>query len=158
MAHHQHISPERNGLRYGLFTAIGMAAYFLIANLLGLAANVMYSYGNVIILAIGACAAIAHFKRTRHDRMAYLQGFGTGIITAAVASLIFAVFFVIYSVINPNLMEKLRAADLFGFDLSVTIAFLAILLQGVMSGVIISLIAMQYFKSPDHNPLQQHVE
>lgn len=158
MAQHQHISPERNGLRYGLFTAAGMAAYFVVASLLGLAGNVMYSYGNVIILGIGACAAIAHFKQTRHDRMAYLQGFGTGIITTAIASLIFAVFFVVYTVVNPNLMEQLQASDLFGFDLSVTIAFLAILLQGVMSGVIISLIAMQYFKSPDHNPLQQHVE
>lgn len=154
----QHISPERNGIRYGLFTAAGMAVYFIIASLIGVADNIMYSYGNVAILAIGACAAIAHFKRTRHDRMPYLQGFGTGIITSAVASLVFALFFVVYTVISPSLMEQLRAADLFGFELSVTIAFLAIVLQGVMSGVIISLIAMQYFKSPDHNPLQQHLE
>lgn len=154
----QHISPERNGIRYGLFTAAGMAVYFVVASLLGVADNIMYSYGNVIILAIGACAAIAHFKQTRHDRMPYLQGYGTGIITTAVASLLFALFFVVYTIINPGLMEQLRAADLFGFELSVTIAFLAILLQGVMSGVIVSLIAMQYFKSPDHNPLQQHVE
>lgn len=154
----QHISPERNGIRYGLFTAAGMAVYFIIASLLGVADNIMYSYGNVAILAIGACAAISHFKRTRHDRMQYLQGFGTGIITSAVASLVFALFFVVYTVISPSLMEQLRASDLFGFELSVTIAFLAIVLQGVMSGVIISLIAMQYYKSPDHNPLQQHVE
>lgn len=154
----QRISPERNGIRYGLFTAAGMAVYFVIASLIGVADNIMYSYGNVAILAIGACAAIAHFKRTRHDRMPYLQGFGTGIITSAVASLVFALFFVVYTVVNPALMEQLRAADLFGFELSVTIAFLAIVLQGVMSGVIISLIAMQYFKSPDHNPLQQHLE
>ncbi|GAB3825943.1 DUF4199 domain-containing protein [Hymenobacter jeollabukensis] len=154
----QHISPERNGVRYGLFTAVGMAIYFIVASLLGVADNIMYSYGNIVILGIGACAAISHYKRVRHDRMPYLQGFGTGIITTAVASVAFALFFVLYTVISPSLMEQLRASDLFGFELSVTIAFLAILLQGVMSGVIISLIAMQYFKSPDHNPLQQHVE
>lgn len=154
----QLLSPERNGIRYGLFTAAVMAVYFIVAALLNVADNIMYSYGNVVILAIGASAAIAHFKRSRHGRMAYLQGFGTGIITSAVASLIFGLFFVIYTVVSPGLMEQLRASDLFGFDLSVTIAFLAILLQGVMSGVIISLVAMQYFKSPDHNPMQQHVE
>jgi hypothetical protein len=153
----QLLSPERNGIRYGLFTAAAMAVYFIVASLLGIADNITYSYGNAVILAIGACAAIAHFKRARHDRMPYLQGYGTGIITAAVASLVFGLFFVIYTVINPGLMERLRAEDLFGFDLSVTIAFLAILLQGVMSGVIISLVAMQYFKSPDHKPMQ-HVE
>jgi hypothetical protein len=51
-------------------------------------------------------------------------------------------------------MEQTRVQDLFGFDLSVTIAFLAIVLQGAMAGMIVSLIAMQYFKSTDHKPMQ----
>ncbi|GAB2942164.1 hypothetical protein GCM10027048_03330 [Hymenobacter coalescens] len=156
MADHM-LSPERNGIRYGLFTAAAMAAYFLVASLLGVAHKIEYSYLNFVILAIGVCIAIAHYKAVRHDRMPYLHGFGTGIITAGVASVVFGLFFVVYSVVSPGLMERMRAEDLFGFDLSVTVAFLALLLQGVMSGVIISLIAMQYFKSPDHKPMQ-HVE
>ncbi|WP_400190992.1 DUF4199 domain-containing protein [Hymenobacter sp. B81] len=149
------LSPERNGIRYGLLTAAGMIAYFLLASLIGWATRVEYSYLNVAILAIGICMAIAHYRRVRHDRMPYLHGFGTGIITAAVAGVAFGVFLILYMVVNPNFVEQLRAEDFFGFDMSVTIAFLAVLLQGVMSGVIISLIAMQYFKSPDHKPLEQ---
>ncbi|WP_303311463.1 DUF4199 domain-containing protein [Hymenobacter sp. BT730] len=148
------ITPENNGVRYGLYTAAAMLIYFLIATLLGYASHIELSYLNALILAVGICAAIARFKRARDGRIAYLQGFGTGILTAIVASIAFGFCFIIYVIINPGLMEELRASDLFGFDLSVTIAFLAIILQGAMSGVIISLIAMQYFKSPDHMPME----
>ncbi|MCC2544935.1 DUF4199 domain-containing protein [Hymenobacter sp. BT175] len=148
------ITPEKNGIRYGLLTAIGMVVYFIVASLIGLTDRIEYSFLNAIILAIGVCMAIARFKRYKEDRMPYLQGFGTGIITAMVASVIFALFFIVYTLIKPDIMSNIRARDLFGFDLSVTIAFLAIILQGAMSGVIISLVAMQYFKSPDHKPMQ----
>lgn len=149
-----HLTPERNGFRYGLLTAGGMIVYFLLASLLHLTDRVEFSFLNGVVLAIGICMAISHFKSVRHDRMPYLQGFGTGIITSIVASTIFGLFFVVYTVLNPTIMDQLRARDLFGFDLSVTIAFLAILLQSVMSGMIISLVAMQYFKSPDHKPIE----
>ncbi|TGE24477.1 DUF4199 domain-containing protein [Hymenobacter aquaticus] len=131
-----------------------MILYFLLASLLHLTDRVEFSFLNGVVLAIGICMAISHYKHVRHDRMPYLHGFGTGIITSIVASVAFGLFFVIYTVLNPTIMDQLRARDLFGFDLSVTIAFLAILLQSVMSGVIISLVAMQYFKSPDHKPLE----
>nr|WP_262905231.1 DUF4199 family protein [Hymenobacter nitidus] len=148
------LTPERNGLRYGLFTAGGMILYFLLASLLHLTDRVEFSFLNGVVLAIGICMAISHYKRVRHDRMPYLHGFGTGIITSIIASTIFGLFFVAYTVMNPTIMDQLRARDLFGFDLSVTIAFLAILLQSIMSGMIISLVAMQYFKSPDHKPIE----
>ncbi|WP_460611909.1 MULTISPECIES: DUF4199 domain-containing protein [Hymenobacter] len=148
------ITPETNGIRYGLFTAVGMIVYFIVASLFGLAERIEFSFLNAVILAVGVCMAIVNYKRYRNDRMPYLHGFGTGIITAIVASVVFAFFFILYAgVINRHIMDGIRAADLFGFDLSVTIAFLAIILQGAMSGVIISLIAMQYYKSPDHKPM-----
>ncbi|GAB3223786.1 hypothetical protein GCM10027346_03200 [Hymenobacter seoulensis] len=131
-----------------------MIVYFIVASLFGLAERIEFSFLNAVILAVGVCMAIVNYKRYRNDRMPYLHGFGTGIITAIVASVVFAFFFILYAgVINRHIMDGIRAADLFGFDLSVTIAFLAIILQGAMSGVIISLIAMQYYKSPDHKPM-----
>ena len=148
------LTPETNGVRYGLLTAVGMMLYFVVASLFGLAEHIELSFLNGLILAIGICMAIVHYKRYRHGRMPYLHGFGTGIITAVVASVAFAFFFIFYAgVLNRSIMNDIRAQDLFGFDLSVTIAFLAIILQGAMSGMIISLIAMQYYKSPDHKPL-----
>ncbi|RSK25266.1 DUF4199 domain-containing protein [Hymenobacter metallilatus] len=149
-----HLTPETNGVRYGLFTAGGMMLYFLLASLFGLSEQIELSFLNGVIMIIGICMAISHYKRSRHGRMPYLHGFGTGIITAGVASVAFGFFFILYAgVLNRHIMDGIRAQDLFGFDLSVTIAFLAIILQGAMTGVIISLIAMQYYKSPDHKPM-----
>jgi hypothetical protein len=147
------LTAENNGFRIGVLTGVAMIAYFLIANLLGFI-RIEYSFLNAGILAIGSCWAIARLKRQKGDKLPYLQGFGTGIVTALVASITFGLFFIAYSAINHEFMEQTRVQDLFGFDLSVTIAFLAIVLQGAMAGMIVSLIAMQYFKSPDHKPMQ----
>lgn len=147
------ITAENNGVRVGLLTGVAMIAYFLIANLLGFI-RIEYSFLNAGILAVGSVWAISRLKREKGDKLPYLQGFGTGIVTALVASVVFGLFFIVYSSINRDFMEQTRVQDLFGFDLSVTIAFLAIVLQGAMAGMIVSLIAMQYFKSPDHKPME----
>jgi drug/metabolite transporter (DMT)-like permease len=148
------LTPETNGIRYGLYTAVGMIIYFIAASLFKLTDRIEFSFLNGVVLAIGICMAIANFKRYRQDKMPYLQGFGTGIITAMVGSLVFSLFFIVYAgILNPEIMKSIRTWDRLGFDLSVTIAFLAILLQGAMGGVIISLVAMQYYKSPDHKPI-----
>lgn len=148
------VTPETNGVRYGLYTAVGMIIYFVVASLFDLTAKIEYSFFNIAILAVGVCVAIARYKRDCNGRMAYLAGFGTGILTALVASAVFSLFFVLYAgVIKPSIMDGLQAQDLFGFDLSVTIAFLAIILQGAMFGMMVSLIAMQYFKTADHKPM-----
>ncbi|SDX55626.1 DUF4199 domain-containing protein [Hymenobacter psychrophilus] len=148
------ITPETNGVRYGLYTSLGMMVYFVAASFINLADRIEFSFLNGVILAVGVCFAIARYKRSGNGRIVYLAGFGTGIITALVASVAFGLFFILYAgVINRSIMDGLQAQDLFGYDLSVTIAFLAIVLQGAMLGMIISLIAMQYYKSPDHKPM-----
>lgn len=144
------LTPEMNGIRYGLLTALGMLVYFVVATLLNLTERIEFSFFNGFILAVGVTLAIARFRQAKEDRMAYLQGFGTGIITALTSAVAFGLFFIVYALINPAIMEQISARDYFGFDLSVTIAFLAIILLTAMGGMIISLIAMQYFKSPDH--------
>ena len=148
------LTPEANGTRYGLYTSIGMMVYFVVASLADLSDQIELSFLNGGILAVGVCFAIARYKRDQQGRMAYLAGYGTGIVTALVASVVFGLFFILYAVvINPHIMDGLQAQDLFGYELSVVIAFLAIVLQGAMLGMIITLIAMQYYKGPNHKPM-----
>ena len=97
--------------------------------------------------------AIKRLKKARGNRLSYFQGFSTGIITALVASVLLAVFFWLLGGISRGVMdsmERIQARDLFGADLGILIGGLGIILMGTMSGVITSLVAMQYFKSPDH--------
>ncbi|MBW3126988.1 MULTISPECIES: DUF4199 domain-containing protein [Hymenobacter] len=149
------LTSEKNGLRYGIYTTGAMIIYFLVASLFDLTDRIEFSFLNGIIMSIGVTLAIRHFKYAKDDHMAYLQGLGTGIITGAVAGVLFGLFFVIYATINPALMDQISARDLFGYDLSVVIAFLAIVLQSFMGASIVALIAMQYYKSPDHKPIEE---
>ncbi|WP_324670703.1 DUF4199 domain-containing protein [Hymenobacter sp. GOD-10R] len=148
------LTPEQNGFRYGLLTAAAMIVYTLIAVFAGFFDRLEAGGLNLVIISIGISMAIANFKRAKDNRIAYLQGMGTGSITAMVASIVLGFFFIVMSAIKPNLLDLSHARDLFGYDLSALMAFLAIILMGTLGGVIISLVAMQYFKSPDHKPIE----
>lgn len=148
------VTPETNGVRFGLMTAAALILYTLIAIFAGFFDNLEAGGLNLVILAIGISMAIANFKRVRDNRIAYLAGFGTGIVTAIVASLGLGFFFIAVSFMKPDLLNMSHARDLFGYDLSALMAFLAIVLMGSLGGTIISLVAMQYFKSPDHKPIE----
>lgn len=147
------LTPERNGFRYGLITAAVLCVYTLVAALLGFFSRIEAGALDVLILVIGAVLAIRNFRQVRGDHMPYLGGYGTGIVTALVASIILGLFFVVLTVVMPNSMDLTQVESLFGFDLSVVVALLAIVLMGAMTGVITSLVAMQYFKVSTPDPL-----
>ena len=148
------LTAERNGVRFGLYTAAVLCLYTLLAALLGFFSRVEAGSLDVVILILGSVLAIRNFRQVRGDQMPYLGGYGTGIITALVASVVLALFFIILTVVMPKSLDLTQVENLFGFDLSVVIAFLAIILMGTMSGVITSLIAMQYFKVSATDPLK----
>lgn len=148
------LTPERNGFRYGLLTAVVLCVYTLIAVLAGFFQDITAGALDVVILITGSVLAIRHFRQVRGDHMPYLGGYGTGIVTALVASVILGLFFLLMQAVFPNKLDLTQVENLFGFDLSTIIAFLAIVLMGTMSGVITSLVAMQYFKVQVSDPLQ----
>jgi len=147
------LTPERNGFRYGLMTAAVLCVYTLIAVLAGFFQDITAGALDVVILMTGSVLAIRHFRQVRGDHMPYLGGYGTGIITALVASIILGLFFVLMQAIFPNKLDLTQVQNVFGFELSTIIALLAIILMGAMTGVITSLIAMQYFKVQVSDPL-----
>ncbi|MVN77273.1 hypothetical protein GO988_13135 [Hymenobacter sp. HMF4947] len=148
------LTAEQNGFRFGLLTGAVLCAYTLIAALLGFFSRVEAGSLDVLILVLGSVLAIRHFRQVRGDHMPYLGGYGTGIITALVASVMLGLFFIILTVVIPKSLDLTQVENLFGFDLSVVVAFLAIILMGAMTGVITSLVAMQYFKVSAIDPLK----
>ena len=147
------LTAERNGFRYGLLTALVLCVYTLIAVLVGFFQNITAGTLNVAILVLGSVLAIRHFRQVRGNHMPYLGGYGTGIITALVASVILGLFFLVMEAVFPGKLDLTQVQNVFGFELSTIIAFLSIVLMGTMSGVITSLIAMQYFKVQVSDPL-----
>ena len=152
----QQLTPENNGVRMGMYTAAVLALYTGIAALVGFLDKIEAGALNLVFLAVGVVLAIMRFKRSRGDRMTYLQGFGTGIITALTASVLLAGFFWVLGGLtggDVGSAQRIQARDLFGADLGVLIGGLGIILLGSMWGMITSLVAMQFFKSPDHQPV-----
>ena len=147
------LTSESNGIRMGVFTAAVLVAYTGIAALAGFLDQIEAGTLDVVILAGGVVLAIRRLKQARGNKLSYFQGFSTGIVTALTASVLLGIFFWVLGGISTAAVEQIKSRDLFGSDLGVLIGGLGIILLGTMTGVITSLIAMQYFKSPDHQPI-----
>lgn len=143
------VTAEGNGVRYGIMTAVPMIAYTIIAAFTGFLGNIEAGSLNVLITAAGVVLAIRHLRQVHGKRLGYLQGFGTGIVTALVASVLLGASFWLLGAISQQAVADIRARDLFGADMGVLIGGLGIILMGTMTGVITSLIAMQYYRTDD---------
>lgn len=143
------ISAEGNGVRYGIMTAIPMIAYTVVAAFTGFLGNIEAGGLNVVITMVGVVLAIRHLRGLHGKRLGYLHGFGTGIVTGLVASVLLGASFWLLGAVSQQAVADIRARDLFGADMGVLIGGLGIILMGTMAGVITSLIAMQYYRTPD---------
>ncbi|MGI4744380.1 MAG: DUF4199 domain-containing protein [Janthinobacterium lividum] len=147
------LTAERNGVRYGLLTAAVLSVYTLVAAFMGFFSRIEAGSLDVLMLVLGSVLAIRHFRQVRGNQMPYLGGYGTGIICAMVASVILgAVVFVIITFMSKSI-DLSQIQNLFGENYSTIIALLAIILMGTMTGVMTSLVAMQYFKAEAVDPL-----
>ena len=144
------LTSETNGIRMGVLTAAVLIVYTGIAALAGFLDKLEAGTLDIVILVVGVVLAIKRLRRAQGIRMSYLPGFGTGIITALVASVLLGVFFWVLGGISQRAVQQIEARDLFGADMGVLIGGLGIILMGTMAGVITSLVAMQYYKSPEH--------
>ena len=134
----------------GALTAVVLVGYTGLAALAGFLGQIEAGTLDIVILAVGVTLAIKRYKKAKGDHMQYLNGFGTGILTALIASVILGVFFWLLGSISQAAVQQIEARDLFGADLGVLIGGLGVILLGTMAGVIVSLVAMQYYKSPEH--------
>lgn len=148
------ITPEQNGFRFGLLTAAVLCVYTLVAALAGFFSHIEAGALDVLILVSGSVLAMRNLKLVYREQMPYLGGYGTGIITTMVASVILALFFILITWLMPHAVDLTQVQNIFQADLSVLIGSLAIVLMGTMTGVITALVAMQYFKADQADPLK----
>ncbi|AWM32373.1 hypothetical protein [Hymenobacter nivis] len=138
----------------GIFTGVVLVAYTAVAARLGFFGRIEAGSLDLLMLAGGTTLAIARRSKDTNGQLSYFDGFSTGIVTALVASVVLGLGFIVLTLAVPHAMDLTRVRDIFGFDLSVVLAFLAIILMGTMTGVITSLTAMQYFKQDMPDPMK----
>jgi len=138
-------------IRFGIATSGCLIAYFLILSLLGLHTNIFYSLFNGIITGFGIYEAIKYFKIKKSALFGYSNGFIAGLVTGGVATLIFTIFFALYSTeLNPGFLEELStqwANEYAGFE---AIVFLVVAIMGFSTTLVLTLSFMQLFK-PSNN-------
>ncbi|TPE42529.1 DUF4199 domain-containing protein [Pontibacter mangrovi] len=145
---------EKIGLKYGLLTAAGLIAYFLLMKLLGLTHIIELRFLNGVIMAVGVVLAIKAYKELVQGNISYFKGLVTGFITAVVGTVVFSAFMLIYvKTGGKELVEALSAERYFGDRIEETpgvVIFSVLMLEGVISGFMTSFIAMQWFKQRQH--------
>lgn len=142
-------SIEKIGFKVGFITFLSLVAYFMIMKFFGLSHVLELRFFNFVILAIGIGYGINKLKNELQESDFYMQGWGEGMIISLVSIILFALFMSIYlSYFDEELMQHIREVTTLGFNATTGMhVFFAILIEGIASAVVITLGAMQYFKS-----------
>ncbi len=144
-------NPNRIPESYGLRIAAGLIGFFLIMKLVGLSHIVELRLLNLFILTGGVYVALKRFKQTHAERLNYFRGLITGISTAAIGSLVFALFLFIYMKLDTSMMQSIIENESMGRYMNPYIAAFIVAFEGVFSGFLITFILMNYVDSDQVN-------
>lgn len=140
-------SIEFIGTATGLIISLLLVSYFSLMKVLGLATVSELRYFNFFILLGGILYAYEQF-RTPGNNIEYFSGMGLGFITTAASVIPFAAFIYAYfTYVDPGLLAAIKSNSLMGEYLTPFTVTGAIVIEGLASGVIISFVLMQYYKS-----------
>lgn len=144
-------NPNRIPESYGLRIAIGLIAFFMLMKVSGLSHHAELRLLNLFILVGGVYFALRRFKKTHEDRLNYFRALVIGVATAAVGSLVFAVFLFLYMQADVDLMQSIRDNEPMGRYLNPYIASFIVALEGVFSGLLVTFILINYVHTEEVN-------
>ncbi len=138
---------------YGLFTAVGLIAFFLLMKLVGQEANVWLRLLNGLVLGAGIYLLFRSIARTNHDQIEYFDGLKAGAILSIVSVLVFMGFLGLYvTFVDPGFVVLLEESKMWGTNLTKGRAAFALIVEGVVSGFVLTFIVMQLFKKNRTTP------
>ncbi|MFT5735722.1 MAG: putative membrane metal-binding protein [Maribacter sp.] len=138
-------------IRFGIATSGSLIAYFLILSLLGLHTNVFFSLFNAVITGFGIYEAIKYYKLENGKSFRYSMGFTAGLTTGGMATIIFTIFFAIYSTeLNPGFLEILSTQWASEYQSFEAIVFFVVAVMGFSTTVVLTLTFMQLFKTTNN--------
>ena len=132
----------------GFLIFLGIAAYFLIIEYLGLADEFYLRIFNIIIIAFGINHTI---KQNNRDGIGgYFTNLMSGIITSMIGALLSVGSLLFYIQYNGGeaYLQKLSKGFLFGGgDLNVSYYCIGLLFESIASSIIITFVLMQLWKN-----------
>ena len=135
-------------LKVGLLTSLVLILYFLFMKSVNLIQVVELRALNFFILLGGVYVTFHLHRKQKHRNIEYFKGLVLGIFTVLYAVIPFSIFVFLYLwKIDPYLISTLQSHTiLIGVKITPEIAAESILIEGIVSGVIISFILMQYYR------------
>ncbi|MES2691266.1 MAG: DUF4199 domain-containing protein [Bacteroidota bacterium] len=132
----------------GLFTFLGMVLYFILMKFAGFVHIPELRFLNVLIAAAGGVGAIKYYNNQSQKHIKYLTGLSVSFITIIIGSVLFAAFvFSYFKFADPELLNAIRVdTPVMGINITPLTAAISVVAEGLVSGLLISFIAMQYYK------------
>jgi hypothetical protein len=140
-------------LRYALFIAGGLIAYFLILKGFGLHENPWLRMFNGFVVALGIYSSIRFNKADLGEKFTYAGGFRTGVLTGFLATVFFVAFMAIYMYhLDPGFAEKILDGWSQDYAQGPGILIFVIIIEGFASSLVLTLTFMQLFKKSWNMP------
>lgn len=139
-------SIEKISLNWGLVTFGLLSAYFVVMKALGLVHMIEFRLLNGLIMFYGCFSAVKYSKRNL-DGFNFLKGYGSGLLTALIASVLFSFFGIIYlEFLNPSFITEIKENELLGIYQNKYIASAQIFIEGTASGFLFTHASVMWFK------------
>jgi len=134
-------------IKYGIAISAGLIAYFLVLALFEVHTQPAFSLFNGVIMGFGMYEAIKHYRLEKGDNFKYQKGFMALLLTGFNASIIFTIFFGLYSTeFNPDFLNQLLSMWRSDYDTSVGIVIFVVAVMGFATTFVLTLSFMQLFK------------
>lgn len=126
-----------------------IGSYFLLCKTLGLADNPYLRFLNLAFVFFGVQNAIRE-SIIKNKETSYINNFGTGIRTSAIAVLLSITGVIVYiEIINPNFLAVMNNSFLIGGNLSLAEVVITLFIEGMASSIISAFTIMQLYKNPE---------
>jgi hypothetical protein len=136
--------------RTGLFTSALFIAYFFLMLFLGLHKHLLLRALNIVFLVGAIVYALKRYsvlRGNKEGKIEYFRGLRLGMMVTAIATIPFAIFIGIYLSIDIGFLVYLQEQHAeIGKYLYPTSAAMAVAMEGLSSGFLVTFIAMPYFK------------
>jgi len=133
-------------IKNGLLLTASLIGYFLIMKLFGLHYKTELRIFNAILVIYFIHKSIKDYY-TQVSEPDYIGGLLTGSLTNAIAVSVFGLLAPIYLYVDPEFLGYLNNDGLWGSQLNVNKVIMILFMEGIPSGLIVSFVTMQYYKS-----------
>lgn len=133
-------------IKAGIVVTLSLIAYFLTMRMFELHQVLLFRFFNFFFLLSGIIWALNAYKVKTGQKIDYFVGLYIGCYTTIISVIPFALFVLMYLNADTVFMQLIVESVPYGKFLTAGTASGAILIEGTSSGLIISFIAMQYYK------------